>query len=176
MATWVQHRTPLLLVPDVDVGHPCPSFSQQAKWVAAPPPPPTSARPALAPFGSVGGTAMPATTARATAVPAANMTPIRPSAPAPAIAGSSSPFSAGMERQLGMFVMSPPEDRYSGSGSSAIVREAQRRARRRAFSEQKRKAAAEERKSEDLEVRTQRPIVKAHVTLRTAHAVKSAHC
>ena len=48
--------------------------------------------------------------------------------------------------------MSQPEDRYSGGTSTDIVREAQRRARRRAFLEQKRKAAADERKSEDLEV------------------------
>lgn len=81
-----------------------------------------------------------------------------------------------MERQLDVFVMSRPDDRYSG-GSAAIVREAQRRARRRAFLKQKRQATADERNSEDLEVSflivnflgPQRPIVfRASVMFRTA--------
>lgn len=133
-------------------------FSLQAKDVAAPPPPPHNARAAVAPFGSVGGTTVPANTAWATASASETKTvPTKAPAPAPAQAkrvSSSRPFfNAGMERQLDMFVMSRPEDRYSGGGgSAAIVREAQRRARRRAFLEQKRKAAADERKAEGLEV------------------------
>ncbi len=65
----------------------------------------------------------------------------------------SSPFSVGIERELDMFVMSRPEDGGSRGGCTAVVREAQRRARRRALSERKRKAAAHEKKLEDLEVR-----------------------
>lgn len=64
----------------------------------------------------------------------------------------SSPFSVGMERELDMFVLSRPEDGYNRGGDTAVVREAQRRARRRALSERKRTAAARERKMEDLEV------------------------
>lgn len=125
-------------------------FSEQGEDVPASPPPPKSMASVLAPFGSVGGTVA-ATMARetATAVPAAQATE-----PAPkGVKALSSPFSAGMERELDMFVMSRPEDGYSRGGCSAVVREAQRRARRRALSERKRKAAARERKLEDLEVR-----------------------
>lgn len=73
--------------------------------------------PLPAPFGSVGETAA----ARATSSP--------------------SPFSAGMERELDMFVMSRPQDRDDG-GNTAAVREAQRRARRRALLQRKLDAAA----------------------------------
>lgn len=71
---------------------------------------------------------------------------------APEKAGSSSPFSVGMERELDRFVMNRPRDRYSDGSGNAVVREAQRRAWRRAISEQKRKAAEDERKLDDLEV------------------------
>lgn len=54
---------------------------------------------------------------------------------------SPSPFSAGMERELDMFVMARPENRNDG-GNSAVVREAQRRARRRAQLQRKRDEAA----------------------------------
>lgn len=89
----------------------------------------------LAPFRSVGGTTTVMTTKTEIAKP-----------------GSSSPFSVGMERELDRFVTSRPRDRYSDGGSNAVVREAQRRAWRRALSEQKRKAAADERKLDALEV------------------------
>lgn len=46
-----------------------------------------------------------------------------------------------MERELDMFVMSRPQDRDDG-GNTAAVREAQRRARRRALSQRKLDAAA----------------------------------
>jgi len=105
----------------------------------------------LAPFGSVGGTAA-ATMARATATvaPVAQATESAPEG----VKALTSPFSLGMERELEMFVLSRPEDGHgSRGGCTAVVREAQRRARRRALSERKRKAAARERKLEDLEVR-----------------------
>eukprot|EP00752_Nemacystus_decipiens_P007290 g6523.t1 len=127
---------------------------RKAECVAAPPPPPSSARPTLAPFGSVGGTVLTGSTERATV--SATRTP-RTRSPAPARASSSCPFSPGMERQLDMLVMSRPEDRSSGGASTTIVREAQRRARRRAFLEQKRKASADDRKSEDLKSAKKHP-------------------
>ncbi|CAM9916221.1 unnamed protein product [Scytosiphon promiscuus] len=73
--------------------------------------PPNNAKVIPAPFGSVGETPT-------------------LSASAPTRAGSPSPFSAGMERQLDTFAMSRPG---AGKGcNTAVVRGAQRRARRRA--------------------------------------------
>lgn len=109
--------------------------SAQVQDMSTPSHPRNSAVATLAPLRSVRGTEAAMTTATK-----------------PAKAGSSSPFSAGMERELDRFVMSRPRDRYSDGGSNAIVREAQRRAWRRAISEQKRKAAADERKLDALEV------------------------
>ncbi|CAM9624322.1 unnamed protein product [Ectocarpus sp. 12 AP-2014] len=103
-----------------------------------PVPPPQSATTAPAPFGSVGETPQPAATMSA-----------GDKAPPARTTGPPSPFSAGMERELDMFVMSRPKDK--SSRSSAVVLEAQRRARRRALSMQKRNTAEEERKAGALE-------------------------
>ncbi|CBN76751.1 hypothetical protein Esi_0000_0565 [Ectocarpus siliculosus] len=111
-----------------------------------PVPPPQSATMAPAPFGSVGETPKPAVTMSA-----------GDRAPPSRTTGPPSPFSAGMERELDVFVMSRPKDK-SGM-SSAVVLEAQRRARRRALSMQKRKTAEEERKAGALESAKKPPTV-----------------
>ncbi|CAM9248345.1 unnamed protein product [Ectocarpus fasciculatus] len=111
-----------------------------------PAPPPQSTSKAPAPFGSVGETPKPAVT-----VPAGDRAqPARTTGPP-------SPFSAGMERELDMFVMSRPKDK--SDRTSAAVLEAQRRARRRALSTQKRKTAEEEQKAGALESAKKPPTV-----------------
>lgn len=86
-----------------------PSLHSQVKTNPRPSPPTSAAD--LAPFGSVGETVT-------------------------ANAKTKNPFNIGMERDFDTFVKSQPEG-ISDDGSTATIREAQRRARRRALSQRK---------------------------------------